>query len=277
MIGAGVSGRLRLAGMPRYGQGVNGAPAPQNTRRQMLSASGRSRLLEAANLADVARFRAAAYRVLAALFLDPNERRLAWLSGVPDALEPFDDTLATLAFQASWRRLIAILQAPEALDLDALGCEHVRLFSIGPGGTPCFPYESHQLGLSGEEAGWLVARLEVTYAAAGLHLGDVVGQRPDHVAVQLEFMAFLCAAEADEWERPARAAAVEALAHGRSFLRLHLGHWFSGFARDVEERSVEPLYRAAAGAACAFIEHDRDLVEALVDELQGVGEPSRAG
>jgi anaerobic sulfite reductase subunit A len=115
--------------------------------------------------------------------------------------------------------------------------------------------------------GWLTARLQQMYAYAGLALEPSRNESPDHAAVELEFMAYLCGQEAAGWTEADRDAAIRALKQQRSFLRHHLGRWFGDFARRVQASTDEPLYAAAGEAADAFIQHDRDLVEVIIGEI----------
>src|SRR5918994_3961477 len=248
-----------------------GQVASPRIRPSRVAASGspvRARpLWTVATMADV---RAAAYRLFAALFLYPDEQRLGRLSARESELRQHNDALATLAFFGPWQRLLIAL--PERTEQRAAGLqsEHLRLFNLDPAGVACFPYESCYVASDRDETGWLTARLQQTYAYAGLALAPSRNESPDHAAVELEFMAYLCGQEAAAWMGADRDAAIRALKRQRSFLRHHLGRWFSDFARRVQAGTDELLYVAAAEAADAFIQHDRDLVEVLVDEIDGL-------
>ena len=248
----------RQAPQPRSGRAPRRVPAAQR------QADPRP-VWPAAALASA---RAAAYRLFAALLLYPDTERLGRLQTTAGELRRHDDALATFAFYGPWRRLLIALQELTTEDAAALQTEHVRLFSTDPSGTPCFPYESCYVAPGGQERGWLTARLQHTYAFAGLRLAPSLNENPDHAAVELEFMAYLCGQEADAWEHAARDDGLRALKRERSFLRHHLGRWFGMFARQVQRRAAVPLYAMTAEAADAFIQHDHDLVNALLGQLE---------
>lgn len=229
------------------------------------------------SVAALAGFRAVAYRTFAALLLHPDRQRLQWLGATARQLRPYDEPLAAFAFFGPWRRLLDRLEALEAQDLAALQSDHVRLFNLDSESAPCFPYESCYLAPTSQDTSWLAVQLQHTYARAGLSLAPTLNERPDHAAVELEFMASLCRQEAEAWERAAQEDGLAALAQQRLFLRVHLERWFGPFTRQVRARAAEPLYALAAEAAEAFVTHDGDLVEAMLGALEPLGDPADSG
>lgn len=220
------------------------------------------------SLVALADWRASAYRVCAALLLHPDEQRLQWLSHVARAFRQYDDALAAFAFFGPWHRLLDLLEDIERQDRAALQAEHVRLFSLDPCATPCLPYESFYLMSGHQETGWVTVQLQGTYARAGLHLAPSLNESPDHAAVELEFMSYLCRQEAEAWERADSDAAIGAIEQERAFLHLHLGRWFGQFARNARARTAVQFYALAVEAADAFVCHERDLVGSLAHDAR---------
>jgi len=145
--------------------------------------------------------------------------------------------------------------------------EYLRLFLVNPEGALCLPYESFYLDPHQQAAGWIAAQLDREYAAAGLTLSPALNELPDHAAVELEFMAFLCDWEAEAWEE-AWEERLQILEGQRAFLGRHLGRWFAAFARQVTVAAPEGLYAVAAAATDAFIHHDPDLLALFLERLQ---------
>lgn len=84
------------------------------------------------------------------------------------------------------------------------------------------------------------------YRAHGLTVGGSRRERPDHVSVELEFMAVLTAKEADALlhlgpDQVEMCRDAQAL-----FLEAHLGRWVPTFARRLAERADDGPYRAVA-------------------------------
>lgn len=252
---------------PRHGA-APGSPGPPRRRPQ---GGARSRQ-HAWTLAALASWRAAAYRLLAVLLLPPSAQRWQRAGALARDLGDAGDALAAFAFYQPWQQLLQAIEETGAADLAALSEEYVRLFQISQDGLS-LPYESCYVAPGGQGTGWVTAVLGRTYARAGLNVAPSAGESPDHVAVELEFMAYLCAREAAAWAEPAPREAARLLAQERSFLRLHLGRWLGDFAAEVRARAGVPLYVATATAAEALIQHDGDLVEALLDQIAPLCEP----
>ena len=163
-------------------------------------------------------------------------------------------------WDASWP---AAAETAEALGLDAgpveelAACsgtlteelldEYERLF-VGPGRTPCPPYESLWLGGQPRlEQGRLMGAASVAvadlYRGLGLDVAGAVHELPDHVAIELEALAFALRAEG--------AAAEEAR---RALLHEHLLSWLPALCAAVEREARQPFYAVLARVTTAWIE-----------------------
>lgn len=195
------------------------------------------------------------YRVLASLFLEPSDERLAEaVTAVPELrsrLEP----LGELTFFPMWEDLLQTLEGLTDEHVDDIREEHAGLFVAGVRGRSCPPYESAYAPGGALEAGAVASEIAATYLAVGL--APRTGEEPDHLAVELEFLSFLCGEEAasapdsDAWRRLQR-----------TFLDEHLLRWLPAFARDVRDTAPEGFYRRVAGAALRFVEDDGLMLEA---------------
>lgn len=218
-------------------------------------------------VAEVARWRALGYRVFAALLLPPEDRRIRWLAAMAGELRRHDDDLAMFAFFGPWQRFLSALLRLQGRDITKVQVEYVRLFQVNPEVAPCFPYESCYLSPGREAARLVAVQLQQTYARAGLDLAPDLNESPDHGAVEMEFMCYLCQQEAAAWERASIDDGLRLLGQERAFLRGHLGRWFSIFADQVRIATGEDLYSTGVHAADAFVQHDLDLVETLFRDI----------
>lgn len=224
----------------------------------------------------LAAWRAVAYRLFAALFLPPDERRWLWLVETARELRSLDAALSSFAFFPSWDRLLRVIEASNPESVAQWSVEYTRLFIVGRGAEICSPYESSYAAASAEQAGMAAALVARAYARAGVEAARRGLEDPDHVAVELEFLAYLCQREAAAWSSRDTHQALRALAEERTFLRQHLGRWFGAFAEGVHAASREPLYGLAAAAAHTFIHHDAELLDRLTSDLPRLasrGEP----
>lgn len=224
-------------------------------------------------LPRLAQARQAVYRLLAGLFFYPEEERLSTLAQVAYVLEryPF------LGFDLfpTWRRLLQALTALTTSDLPRLQEEYMRLFARGTEGAFPSLREGVCRGLVGTDAGLLLARLQGHYRAAGLAL-STAGSPPDHISVELEFMAFLCEREGQAWQRKDLAAGVAMLEQEKAFLEEHLAQWLPLLARALSQQSAFSFYATVGEGAVAFVLHEQGLVNAVIEHLRtGIASPPK--
>jgi len=195
--------------------------------------------------------RADAYRVLATVFCDPDD------PVADDGLElrvlrSAAQRLGSLVTPAAWVAIRRIARR------DARAAEHRAIFGhvVAHG---CPPYETefgrrHVFGQSQE-----LGDIRGFYEAFGVR-PRTGGERPDHVACELEFLALLALKEAiavaaaDE-ERLSLCRDV-----ARSFLQDHPGRWVRALAARIGQRAPDSGYAAAAAIAATLLgEHALEL------------------
>ncbi len=219
-------------------------------------------------LAHLSRPREATYRLLSQTFLRPDEERARAVAEAARALRQEGATsLARFAFFGEWSRLLRFLEDFVERRIEDIQREYVSLFVANSRGLPCPPYESVYREPAGRPTGWLLAQVEGEYAAAGLAPSPDLGELPDHVAVEMEFMAVLCGRETQAWEERNLAQGVDALRRQAAFLDRHLALWLPAFARELVAADSGGAYAVVAEAAEALISYDRDLLGMLLETL----------
>ncbi len=196
--------------------------------------------------------RAAALRGLARGFSYPDAAWVEtlldgqWPQALAEVLEPLG--VATTGL----RRAVDALPADPAAALRALEVEYTCLFISAVPHLPAPPYASaytEQGLLMGEPA---EAAL-VAYRQAGLALAVDYRDLPDHVAAELEFLAWLgeqaLAAKGAGDETSAQAR----LAQQQAFLEQQVQPWLPRFCRRVIEAARLPFYRELARLASALL------------------------
>ncbi len=93
-----------------------------------------------------------------------------------------------------------------------------------------------------------VARL---YHRAGLKLSESFSLPPDHISLELEFMAYLCSQEIEAIEKNDALALNKAKELQLKMLTEHLRFFVLAFARRLQEHASLNFYRAAGD----FLEH----------------------
>ena len=192
---------------------------------------------------DTAIRRAQIYSFLADVFLYPVEN---WVDDVPLLL----DILSAAGYSAVDTRNDGI----GAWDLPALQAEHRRAFGLV--GSLCYETE---LGLPHEyRQSQEMADIAGFYRAFGFTVGGPIRERPDHLAVELEFMHLLALKEACALESGV-AEHVEICrdAQGK-FLQEHLGQWIGALAQSLSRSASRGPYCDLARIAAAFVLADAE-------------------
>lgn len=196
--------------------------------------------------------RATAYAALAEIFRPPSKQPAESNSAgeLLAALETLDGSLAQ-----QWRTALASgREEPSTIDLAQI---YNRLF-VGPMPPLAHPYESVYRTPGGRLMGEVTMIVIRAYAEAGLVLADDCRDLPDHVSVELEFMAFLAIEEAAANDDNDQALEISCLTRQVSFLRNHLVHWIPYFCHRVISAEPESFYGRAAVILAAFVVSDLD-------------------
>jgi len=126
---------------------------------------------------------------------------------------------------------------PGLEEVPALLDEYERLF-VGPGQVPCPPYESFwredvPVDIRRTLMGPCTADLKRMYLELGLQVSSRSGELPDHIAIELEAMAY--ALSFDETGPVARQIFEE-----------HLARWLPRLCRAVAHEAEQSFYRNLA-------------------------------
>jgi putative dimethyl sulfoxide reductase chaperone len=145
-------------------------------------------------------------------------------------------------------------------DLARLKLEYNRLF-VGPGKLPCPPYESvHRSDRPEMELGLVLgpstSEVKKAYAEAGLVIGPAFRDLPDHIAVELEFMHFLCTKELESKGDGAKWHRMQ-----KEFVRSHLKPWVGAFAAKTVAEAKSPFYRLAATLLDEFVKDETEYLD----------------
>ncbi|MDP2948832.1 MAG: molecular chaperone TorD family protein [Chloroflexota bacterium] len=217
--------------------------------------------------------REAVYRLLAVGFRYPTPEALARLAAGLESLRQAATLTPACAIANGCALLERFATNAAALDGDSvlleLGVEYCRLF-VGPYRLPCPPYGSVYLDGGVVMGPSTVATLDI-YASEGWQPSSCLAEPADHVAVELEFMAEMCAAAQRAAMVGDEAELARSLETQRSFLAEHLGRWEQAFAARVKAATTSGLYRSLAEVLEAWIPLDQDVLSAQVLALEGHG------
>ena len=206
--------------------------------------------------------RSAVYRFLSLAFLPPG-----------DSLEPLREECAAAlrALASGPDREAARGAAAEAASRQletasgqALRGEYYRIFGHQIS-RDCPLYETQYEAREIFQQTQQLADIAGFYLAFGLEMADGVHERPDHLALELEFLQLLCFREAyaRTHHSPAEVAILRDAQH--LFLRDHLCRWVPVLARLIG-RKGESLYLDLARLAAATVAADASAFGLLVEE-----------
>lgn len=138
--------------------------------------------------------------------------------------------------------LDALAQRDIAEALVELEAEYNRLF-VGPLPPLAHPYESVYRTAEGMVMGDCTLDVFQTYAEEGFVLSTEYKDLPDHVAVELEYMALLCQREAEARVEGLETVVSRLQKKESVFLEEHLGRWLPQFCQRILLAAPSSFYR----------------------------------
>ena len=193
------------------------------------------------------------YLWLSQAFRYPDADLMARLDGSALAgLEAILDPLPEGTPQALRPSLEALRASAEDLDLSNLQSEHRRVFGHIES-SPCPQYETRYGTRHLFQQTQQLADIAGFYRAFGLDLSKEAHERPDHLAIELEFLHFLCFKEAYALQHHGPEQAELCRDAERKFLTDHLLHWAPSFAKRLQETAGGGWYGQLGAFLAAFL------------------------
>ncbi len=199
------------------------------------------------------------YRWLSALFLTlPDAEFVASVIRMDEATEGLGlpETPAAIGEGIEALRRFAAQSAARPLEtvLQEVGVDRTRLIrGTSPDHGPAPPYEWVYATRPIQEVHAEVLDL---YRRANLSVSADLHEPPDHLGVELRFMAELCYREAEALLREGgEDPSLEGIiALEKTFLSDHLGPWVPAYAEEMGRHARTDLYRGVAQILGGFIE-----------------------
>ncbi len=200
--------------------------------------------------AEAAAARSMAHWLLADVFLTcPDETFVARLC---DRIAPAKEPGSTPVLDEFTALRDALPATPAAIS--ALAVEYTRLFgALSKSYGPPPPYETVHRGSS--LSADATAAVSEFYAAAGMVPTDLAAP-PDHLGVELRFLALLCHEEAEAWRKGAGSEAATLCEQQYEFLDQHLLRWAPGYFDLVDASTKHPFYLRLTALARRILAED---------------------
>ncbi len=200
------------------------------------------------------------YHLLSRLFLaEVDEAFLEALCNISFALDRQENALTE--FRDALLRLNEYFEYDTGETVEDLAADFAKTF-LAAGiaqGNAAFPYESvytNSKRVMMQEA-W--SQVVSIYEAKGIVRNEESTELvEDHIAIELDFMAYLC----DETSRFTEPLA--GLEEQKEFLNRHLLNWVPEFCLDIKEHSDTEFYRMVAQLTSGFLQLDSFILDQMI-------------
>lgn len=212
----------------------------------------------------MAAFRAEAYGLLAEAFTYPEE---TLCRNIIDGHLQADlcDTISQV-YPGSAIAVLALadeLAVPAGTNCDEVESAYLSSFELDAPSSPCPLYEGAHIRDTDRAA--ILLEVKSFYQHFGLMVADGLNAPEDHLAAELEFMAFLAAKQADAEEAGRDPAPY--LRAQRDFLERHLGRWLPILATAAEHKIAFGFYRGMCRLVGTYVAGDLDLMQRQVPRV----------
>jgi TorA maturation chaperone TorD len=98
------------------------------------------------------------------------------------------------------------------------------------------------------------------YRQAGLQRSEEFNEPEDHLAFELEYMAYEAQNLLSAYQQGDRQATLDAIHRQVDFLEAHLLSWVPAFATDVQRKAKTSFYSGLSQMTAGFLELDREFL-----------------
>ena len=150
-----------------------------------------------------------------------------------------------------------------------LAADYAGLF-LGLWGKPLHPSESvcrskgHLLIQESRD------RVLKIYRMMGVDKVSEFREPEDHIAIELQFMAYLCRKIVDFLKQDNLNTVVEYLNVQKDFLKNHLAVWIPQFCQDIIQSPARGFYKGIAKITDKFVETDQEVIKDLINNVKSL-------
>lgn len=154
--------------------------------------------------------------------------------------------------------------------VDDLAVEYTGLF-LGPGGH-ISPHESVHIADQGGLWGDATLAVRQFITETGIEYSTEFSGIPDHISVELEFMAELTKRESLAWNSADYAMVSTALEYQVDFMTEHLGQWVGKFCARVVETADLSFYRDVSKLTAMFIAAESKAIDERLVQAEALAQ-----
>ncbi len=169
-----------------------------------------------------------------------------------------------------YRMLSKYLEHRTANMLTDLAVDYAKIFlGAGVAGSRTYPYESVYMSHDGLVMQDARDQVLILYRQEGLgRTGGDLNEPEDHIALELEFMVYLCQKTTQALRDGSNGGALAYMRKQRDFLQEHLVRWVPAFCSDVQRLAREDLYKAVAKITIGYLSMEQHLIGELMGEIK---------
>lgn len=196
-----------------------------------------------------------------------------------DKADVKSDSVSEVTLEAGWKQLGTYLSSVDVTEetITILAADYAKVFLAAGSakGRAAVPYESvytSKKRIIMQEA-WEETR--AIYHEKGLKIGNAASDyMEDHIACELEYMAWLCAQcaaagkAAKQQKSNERYDIHKYLEDQLAFLKTHLLIWVQAFYEDIVKYSDTEFYKALGQITAAYLFESKDVLECLGASLE---------
>ncbi|MEW6739680.1 MAG: TorD/DmsD family molecular chaperone [Nitrospirota bacterium] len=152
---------------------------------------------------------------------------------------------------------------------EELEADHTALFVLP---SDLLPHEAVYLDKDKKLGGRITISVGQFYEKAGADILKECTEMPDHLGMELEFMAFLCGIERESWEKTGIESLQKCVEFQKMFLEEHLLKWVYRCCEKIIERAEYGFYKAVANFIIEFMKSEEEYVSELYAKVCKEGE-----
>ncbi|MEM2549348.1 MAG: molecular chaperone TorD family protein [Nitrososphaerota archaeon] len=108
------------------------------------------------------------------------------------------------------------------------------------------------------------------YWEAGVDVVKDFKEPADHIAIELQFMSYLCRKALDALDKKDKENLLKYLKMQKEFHEKHLAQWVPQLAKDIQESADTDFYKGFAKIMGKYIHYDNDIINLLIDEVEKI-------
>lgn len=146
-----------------------------------------------------------------------------------------------------------------------LAVDYANVF-LGVKKKPSHPSESvYKTGLLMQEPYDEVLNM---YWEAGVDVVKEFKEPADHIAIELQFMSYLCRKSTEALMNKDNEKLLKYLKMQKEFLEKHLLQWAPQLAKDIQESADTDFYKGFAKIMGKYIRYDAEVINVLIEEAE---------